>query len=126
MSLRLYLAKGVVISTVGAVVASGANAMTVRSWDFNNTLAENRGGVAAQYMYGQGTGIAPASLPGYTTQMIGGQAATVAQIAADGAFKITYNLDANNLINGKPASRVNRFTIVADVKFDPATWISIL
>jgi hypothetical protein len=125
MVFKQIIAKGVIIPAFGLIVASTANAYVIRTWDFNKTLAENQAGEALVYMEGAGAAITPTAAT-YSTTTIAGQNATVANIGVNGAFKMIYNLNANNLIDGNPATRLNRYTIMADVKFDPAAWISIL
>lgn len=107
----------------GIVAVGSAQAITIRNYEFNNSLNETGGNTAAEYCVG---GTSPASQTAqYTTATIGGQTATVSRFDKNGTYKITENFDGNGvkLSNGSwiDATYVNHYTIITDVKFDQAS-----
>jgi hypothetical protein len=115
--------------TIGMAVLAfgGAQAYTIRQFEFNNNLLEDSHNSTAGYYVGGENPTATTAT--FTTSTIGGQTAQVASFGKNGTFKIDHNLNPNNVYyNGSawvPCTRVNKYTIIADVKFDSAgSWIS--
>ncbi len=108
-----------------AAITGASMAQTVRQFEFNNSLDETGGGVAAVYNEGSGAGTTPTT-PVYETVSIGGEDATAVRFGTTGNFKITPNFNRNAEVLTVDIDYVNMYSWVMDAKFDNAGWISLM